>query len=426
MKAKRVSIETYGCAMNKADSEYMAGLLMESGFDLCSTSDNPDIIIVNTCTVKTPTERKILKRLGVLDEERRKVVVTGCMPSAQPNISNVFKRFSFIGTNIEDIVEAVEKTDNGKRFVRISNGVCRIGLPKIRENRLIEIIPIASGCIGKCSYCIVKKARGSLKSYPMKDILESVKEAVSDGVREIWLTAQDTGAYGMDIKNKKSLPKLIKEICRIEGEFMIRVGMMGPNHAIKMLDDLIGIYKNEKIYKFLHIPVQSGDDKVLKDMNRQYRIKDFIEVVSRFREEIPKITISTDVIVGFPTEDEKAFMNTVNMIKEIKPEVLNISRFWLRPGTEAEEMRQLPTRITKDRSRIVNRIFIEYAKEKNREWIGWEGKALISEIGKDNSFIGRNFAYKPIIIKTNKNVFGRFVNVKVDDATFYDLRGRIM
>ena len=412
--------------MNKADSEYMAGLLMESGFDLCSTSDNPDIIIVNTCTVKTPTERKILKRLGVLDEERRKVVVTGCMPSAQPNISNVFKRFSFIGTNIEDIVEAVEKTDNGKRFVRISNGVRRIGLPKIRENRLIEIIPIASGCIGKCSYCIVKKARGSLKSYPMKDILESVKEAVSDGVREIWLTAQDTGAYGMDIKNKKGLPKLIKEICRIDGEFMIRVGMMGPNHAIKMLDDLIGIYKNEKIYKFLHIPVQSGDDKVLKDMNRQYRIKDFIEVVSRFREEIPKITISTDVIVGFPTEDEKAFMNTVNMIKEIKPEVLNISRFWLRPGTGAEEMRQLPTRITKDRSRIVNKIFIEYAKEKNREWIGWEGKALISEIGKDNSFIGRNFAYKPIIIKTNKNVFGRFVNVKVDDATFYDLRGRIM
>jgi len=426
MKTKRVSIETYGCAMNKADSEYMAGLLMESGFDLCSTSDNPDIIIVNTCTVKTPTERKILKRLGVLDEERRKVVVTGCMPSAQPNISNVFKRFSFIGTNIEDIVEAVEKTDNGKRFVRISNGVRRIGLPKIRENRLIEIIPIASGCIGKCSYCIVKKARGSLKSYPMKDILESVKEAVSDGVREIWLTAQDTGAYGMDIKNKKGLPKLIKEICRIDGEFMIRVGMMGPNHAIKMLDDLIGIYKNEKIYKFLHIPVQSGDDKVLKDMNRQYRIKDFIEVVSRFREEIPKITISTDVIVGFPTEDEKAFMNTVNMIKEIKPEVLNISRFWLRPGTGAEEMRQLPTRITKDRSRIVNKIFIEYAKEKNREWIGWEGKALISEIGKDNSFIGRNFAYKPIIIKTNKNVFGRFVNVKVDDATFYDLRGRIM
>jgi len=426
MKTKRVSIETYGCAMNKADSEYMAGLLMESGFDLCSTSDNPDIIIVNTCTVKTPTERKILKRLGVLDEERRKVVVTGCMPSVQPNISNVFKRFSFIGTNIEDIVEAVEKTDNGKRFVRISNGVRRIGLPKIRENRLIEIIPIASGCIGKCSYCIVKKARGSLKSYPMKDILESVKEAVSDGVREIWLTAQDTGAYGMDIKNKKGLPKLIKEIYRIDGEFMIRVGMMGPNHAIKMLDDLIGIYKNEKIYKFLHIPVQSGDDKVLKDMNRQYRIKDFIEVVSRFREEIPKITISTDVIVGFPTEDEKAFMNTVNMIKEIKPEVLNISRFWLRPGTEAEEMRQLPTRITKDRSRIVNKIFIEYAKEKNREWIGWEGKALISEIGKDNSFIGRNFAYKPIIIKTNKNIFGRFVNVKVDDATFYDLRGRIM
>ncbi|OYT53953.1 MAG: hypothetical protein B6U72_04160 [Candidatus Altiarchaeales archaeon ex4484_2] len=418
MNQKTVSFETYGCAVNKADTEYMAGLLKDSGYGIV---DNGYIRVVNTCTVKTPTERKILKRLRELEEEKRRVVVSGCMPSAQPEITEEFRDFSFIGVNIRDIVEAVDETRRGLRFIRISGQGNILGLPKRRLNKLVEIIPIASGCAGDCSYCITRKARGSLQSRPMEDILERVENSLRAGVRELWITAQDTGAYGLD--SGFSLPELLNEITKIKGTYRIRVGMMNPQHAIKMLDDLVECYRSGKIYGFLHLPVQSGDNGVLKAMNRRYRVDEFREVVERFREEVNDLSLSTDVILGFPGEDDKAFQNTVDLIEEVKPEVLNISRFWLRPGTRAEEMKQHPTRITKDRSRVISRIFREYALEKNRELIGWEGRVLVSEKGRYNSLVGRNQSYKPVILKTSRDVLGKFVNVRVDDATFYDLRG---
>ncbi len=415
------TIETYGCAVNKADSEYMAGLLEEAGLISCKDGD---VLIVNTCTVKTPTERKILKRLQGLEKEKRKVVVAGCLPSAQPDVADLLKSFSFIGTNIKDVVEAVEVTVRGERFVKIADGECSIDYPKKRMNNLIEIIPVASGCVGECSYCITRKARGVLKSNPIDKILGRVEKAVSGGAREIWLTSQDNGAYGLD--SGETLPELLNEVCRVDGEFKIRVGMMNPDHVVDMLDALIESFRREKIYGFLHIPVQSGDDRVLRDMNRNYSVKDFIGVVSRFRKNIPRITLSTDVILGFPSEDDDAFRNTVELVEKIKPEVLNISRFWLRPGTAAGEFRQLPTRITKDRSRIIDGIFRDYALEKNREWIGWEGRVLVTEKGRGDSFVGRNFAYKPVILNSDDNILGGFVDVKIIDATFIDLRGEVL
>lgn len=407
--------------MNKADSEIMAGLLVEKGFDL--GRENYDILIVNTCTVKTPTERKILKRLEKLENSQKKVIVTGCLPAADPKVVDIFPRFSFIGTNIEEIVNVVNETIKGKRIVKIEENGCRLNLPKIRENSFIEIIPISQGCLGNCSYCITKEARGKLKSYTEDIILKDIENVVNEGVKEIWLTAQDTGAYGLDLG--ENLPKLLHDATSISGKFMIRVGMMNPDHALKFLKELINVYKNEKIYKFLHVPVQSADNKVLKDMNRRYRVEDFKKIVNEFRKNISQITISTDIIAGFPTEDEDAFQNSLNLIKEVKPEVLNISRFWARPGTNAIEIKSLPGRITKKRSRELSNIFKDIALEKNRDWIGWSGKALVSERGKGESFVARNFAYRPIILKSEKNLLGKFLDVRITDATYYDLRGEI-
>ncbi len=334
--------------------------------------------------------------------------------------NNEFPDFSFLGTNIECVLKAVKE----ERYVKISSGKCRLELPKKRQNPVVDIIPISQGCLGNCSYCIVKRTRGGLDSCREELILSNVEKAVLERVGEIWLTAQDTGAYGFDTGG--NLPSLLNKISKIGGDFRVRVGMMNPNHALEFMDELIKSYTDEKIYKFLHIPLQSGNDGVLKDMNRRYTINDFRRIISKFRRNFNHITISTDVILGFPTETEEAFQNTLRIIRETKPEVLNISRFWLRPGTKAGKFKQLPTRITKERSRLMNSIFREYALKKNKEWVGWEGKVLVSRKSKSGTYTGRNFAYKPVIIKSDENLIGKFIWVRINDATYYDLRGEII
>ncbi len=414
-----ISITTYGCAMNQSDSERIAGILRENNFEI---SDDGEILILNTCSVKTPTERKIIKKLKELEISERKVIVSGCLPAANPDIADKFKNFSFIGNNIIDIVDAVKSISEGKRFIKLSGLKNKFCIPGIRQNPVVEIVPIAEGCLGSCSYCQTRLARGNLHSYPTNEIVRQIQNAVSSGVKEIWITAQDTGAYGID--TGENLPDLLERICEISYDFRVRIGMMNPNHVLDFLDELISVYKNDKIYKFLHIPVQSGDDKILRDMKRDYKVEDFKRIVEEFRNNFD-ITISTDVITGFPTETEKEFENTLNLIKEIRPDVLNISRFWPRPGTSAEKLNQHHGRVTKSRSRRMNNLFGELGLEQNRKWVGWRGRALVSE-KTENGFFARNFAYKPIILKSKENLFGRSVDVKITDSTYYDLRGEII
>jgi len=419
----RVRIETYGCSMNKAASEVAAGLLSERGYEI-SVDDIFDAIIVNTCTVKTPTETKIIKRLEALSKDNKPVVVAGCLPGTCPGISERFASFSFVGTNIMDLPDALEGVIKGRRLVKIDSSGCEPGNHRKRENPATGIIPISQGCLGNCSYCLVKKARGDLKSFTPEDIVKDVKSALSEGVREIWLTSQDCGCYGMDIGT--NLPDLLRRVSALDGEYMIRVGMMNPNHALVFLGELIEAYKHPRVYKFLHIPVQSGDDIVLKDMNRFYTVKDIKKIVKEFRKEIPEVTISTDIIAGFPTEDDDSFQRSLDLIKDIRPDVLNISRFWVRSGTEAAKMKQLHGRVTNQRSRRVAEAFNVIALENNKRWIGWEGTVLVSEKGKRSDFCARNYAYKPVILKDKKDIMGQFRNVRIFDATRNDLRGVII
>lgn len=433
-----ISITTYGCAMNQSDSERIAGILKENNFDpkfvefrsfdfpkenQIEISDNGEILILNTCSVKTPTERKIIKKLKELETSGRNVIVAGCLPAANPAIAEKFRNFSFIGNNVADIADAVESVSLGKRFVKLLGSKNKFCIPRIRRNPVVEIMPIAEGCLGSCSYCQTRLARGRLHSYPQDEILKQVQSAVSSGAKEVWITAQDTGAYGIDTGG--NLPELLEKICGIPHDFKVRVGMMNPDHLINFLDKLISVYKNDRIYKFLHIPMQSGDNKILKDMKRDYTVEDFKKIVKKFRDNFDNITISTDVIVGFPTETETEFENTMNLMREIKPDVLNISRFWPRPGTSAEKLKQHHGRVTKNRSRRMNNLFREIGLEQNRRWIGWQGRAFVSE-KIDEGFCARNFAYKPIILKSKENLLGKFVDVRIKDATFYDLRGEII
>jgi len=420
MSKKTISFETYGCALNKADTEYMIGQLQQKGYIIAKKGD---IHVINTCTVKTPTENRMHKRLRELAKTNQKIIITGCMSAADPRIPRKYPQHNIIGTNIQDISTAVKKTLKNMRYVKIREQKLKLTQPKQRLNKHIEIIPIATGCAGNCSYCLTKKARGNLHSQPAQDIINQAHNALNEDVKEIWLTAQDTGAWGLEYNT--TLPQLLNELTKIEGDYKIRVGMMNPHHAHQILDELIESMQDKKIYSFLHLPVQSGDNRVLKAMNRQYNINQFKKIVQEIRKKLIKPTIATDIIAGYPSETKQEYNNTIQLIKELKPEVLNISRFWLRPHTKAQEQKQHPTRITKDRSRIITKIFQNIAYQKNQQWIGWCGNVLVCEKGKLGSYVGRNQSYKPIILKTQKNLLGKQVKAKITNATYYDLRATI-
>lgn len=410
-----IFIKTFGCSLNNADSERIAGLLSKAGFTMVGSLDDADLVIVNTCTVKQPTQAKVLRYLQSINKP---IVVAGCMSQATPEL---VYGFSMIGTSaIDQIVSIVEETLNGNTVMMLADsGVGKLSLPSIRRNPVVEIVPISEGCVGSCSYCIVRHARGSLKSYTPDDILSSVRAALRSGVKEVWLTGQDTGCYGMDIGS--DLAFLLRSVASIPGNFRIRVGMMNPDHVLGILPSLIELYKNEKVFKFLHLPLQSGNDEILSSMKRGYSVKDFCSVVDAFRNAIPEITISTDIICGFPAETKEQFLESVELVKKIQPDVLNISRFWPRPKTEASLMEELPGEETKDRSRHLSSVFDYVSFEQNRRWRGWKGDIIIDESGKDSTWVGRNYCYKPVIVAGDFKL-GDIVRVHITNSTIHDLR----
>ena len=393
-----------------------SGLLVEVGHTIVESPEETDVNLILTCTVKTPTENKIIKEIKRLYKTGKPLVVAGCMPKAQRDlVYSVAPNASMLGPDdLLRVVEAVECSLNGLRVEEISGEPFdRTCLPRARSSSLIHIAPISSGCLGNCSYCIVKKARGHLYSFPLEGLMKDAKTALEQGCREVWVTAEDTAAYRWD---GNRLPELLNSLSELEGDFFIRVGMMTPNQAWEIIDDLIEAYRSPKVFKFLHVPVQAGNDEVLSAMRRKYNVDDFRRLIAEFREKIPEVALSTDVICGFPGETEDQFMETVSLMEEIQPDVLNISRFWSRPGTDAATMPgQLHGRETKERSRVMSRVFKEISLEQNQRWIGWSGEVLVNEHGRDGSVMGRNPSYKPVVIKKEIEL-GSLVHVKIVDA----------
>ncbi|MBW2973567.1 tRNA (N(6)-L-threonylcarbamoyladenosine(37)-C(2))-methylthiotransferase [Candidatus Woesearchaeota archaeon] len=420
-----ICIKTFGCSANFAEAEMMKGLLAEADFKIVGSVEDAFIVILNICTVKG--DDNALKEIRKVHEEHpyKKIIVAGCIPKhLHPQIREILPDVSLVSThNVNKVVSVVEETlhDNPVAILA-KNKTLKINLPRIRKNPVIGIIPIASGCRGRCAYCSVKLIKGDLISYPVESIINEVRQCVKDRCKEIWITAQDTGCYGVDIGT--NIAELLKKIVEIPGEFKIRLGMANPKYVLLNLEELIKVFKHPKMFKFLHIPVQSGNDKVLKSMKRPYQIEDYKHIIKRFREEIPDITISTDIICGFPGETYEQFKDSLLLIDQTKPDVLNISRFVARPGTRAEKReKQLPGGEIKDRSRKLSSQFEWTAFSNNRKWKNWEGEIIIDEHGKNGTFIGRNHAYKPVIVSGNF-VLGQKVKVRIIDVTKFDLRAQ--
>ena len=412
-------LEVYGCTANKSDACIIKGVLIEHNHEIVNNINESDVIIINTCTVIDTTEQRMLSRIKSLKKTGKKIVVAGCMASVQrEKIKDILTDAHLLppqySQHIVDILEnknCVFFEENKTKF------------PKLYSD-ISAPISIAEGCNFSCSYCITTFARGKLKSFPTKEIVQDVKNAVEIGCKEIQLTAQDTSSYRP--KKNIDLGVLLKEISNIKGDFRVRVGMMNPYTCLKSIDSIINGYSDDKIYKFVHLPVQSGDNDILKKMNRKYYFDNFLKIVKNFRQNYPDISLSTDVIIGFPTETEEQFQHTIDLIETVRPDITNITKFSARPLTAAKKMKgRIKTEIVKKRSKKISNICTRISKEINKDLIGKEYNILISEQGKNKTFVGRAENYKPVVIKEKMNL-GEFVKVKIIDSDVTYLVGSII
>lgn len=423
----KVYILAFGCSASFSDSEIMAGLLKENGFEIVDKEEESDLNILVTCNVKLPTEKRMINEIKKFSTSKKPLIVAGCMPSTQKElIEKINQKASLLGPNsISKIVEAVKETMEGKKVVFLENlKKPKVCLPRVQRSSVIHITQISTGCNLACSYCIVRINKGNLFSFPFDLIVKDVEDAIKQGKKEIWITSQDNSSYNFEGKN---LANLLEKICKLEGKFFVRVGMVNPFFTKKILEDLIQAYKNEKIFKFLHLPIQSFSENVLEKMRRGYKPKDALEIIKKFYEAFPNLTLSTDIIVGFPSETEEDFQETLKFIEKVKPDIVNISKFGLRPGTEAAKMKQLPESKIKKRSKEAFELVRKISFEKNQKWLDREGECLIDEKGmKNKSFIARNFAYKPIVIKSEKSLLGQFKTIRITEAKSNYLIGEIV
>ncbi|ANQ08985.1 Uncharacterized protein PCOAH_00034590 [Plasmodium coatneyi] len=517
----KIYFKSFGCAHNSSDSEFMMGLLGNYGFQFVKNVEECDICIINSCTVKNPSEESMKTIInyvhklnkanrrrangqtgkkgkkgkkgktdggeldphvdylttsssGISDFEQEngkvegsccaetacgcapakgdsglvgkatvkemekdavtgvpgiapcgdiKIIVCGCVPQAEKDME-IFENVSLVGvTNIDKIVDVVENVINGYnvRYLKQSKKMTSLNLPKIRKNKYIEIININNGCLGNCTYCKTKFARGDLASYNIPDIINRIKHVCSEeNIKEIWLTSEDTGAYGIDLNT--NIVKLLKEILDTvsNSDVMIRLGMTNPPYILKHIKDICNLLKHKNMYEFIHIPVQSGSNRVLKNMNREYEIEDFIYLVENLRKDVPNITIATDIICGFPYEMEKDHMETVDLVKKYQFPILNISQFYPRRGTVAYGMKKINTKIVKKRSREVTDAFLSYTN--NYKFLeGTTQRVLFTEVStKSDDLIGHTKQYVKVLLQNRNNenahLLSHFANCKIVSA----------
>jgi len=427
----QIHIRSFGCSANTADTQTLTGCLTKAGYTITPTETQAELIIYNTCAVKGPTENRIINALKHIPQQK-KVIVAGCLPLI--SIERLMREVRFDGivgpSAGESIVDVVRRVLAGETVMDLEGALAAkpsLALPRIQTNSLISVIPVNYGCLGSCAYCCVVHARGHLRSYSIPEVVERIKRDLADGTKEIWITSQDTAAYGRE--QGSNLAKLLQAICAVEGDFRVRVGMMTPNIVKPFLDDLIEAFGSEKIFKFLHLPIQSGDDEVLARMRRFYTVAEFKDIVAMFRESFPDLTLSTDVICGFPGETAEAFQNTLNLIREIEPDVVNVSKFFARPKTAAWDMRSdaVDKAEISRRSAEAAKLAREVVCGRNVRWLGWTGEILVDEVGKvKGTWMGRNFAYKPVTVACPEDLMGKKVKVKIVKACATHLTGSLV
>ncbi len=383
-------IETFGCKLNERDSREYEEVLSRF-LNPSEEKEGADLILINSCGVVERAERNIIKRAREHKERGRTVVITGCLPS----ITN-----EDLKNTADEVVRIGDLSELSRALSRLTKREPQEKSDIKKETSLVSgFIAISKGCLGNCSYCATKLSRGKLKSKEQKKILHEVEELLSRGCKEIHLTSQDLAIYGLD-RGKQELPQLLQEILNREDDFRLKLGMTNPFHTKRILGELLDIFKDERVYKYLHVPVQSGSNEMLKKMRRGHAAEDFQEIVQKVYGSFSDFLMATDIIVGFPGEGEEEFQKTYELIEKVRPHIVNITRFSPRPGTEATKMNdKCPEDTKKERSRTLNHLTKRIRLEQNAKLQGGRFKILVSEKGKKGTQIARLPSYRALIVK---------------------------
>jgi len=386
----RYHIETYGCTSNRGESRQIESALRDAGHYCVDGPEQADVAILNTCTVVEKTERNMLRRAKELEAETADLIVTGCMALAQ-------------GEEFRDEAVDAQILHWDDVPTAVTNGECPTPGPGVEPvlDGVVGILPIARGCMSDCSYCITKQATGKIESPSVEENVEKARALVHAGAKELRITGQDTGVYGWD-EGERKLHTLLDRICtEIDGEFRVRVGMANPKGVHGIREELADTFaRHDELYDFLHAPVQSGSDDVLGDMRRQHQVSEYLEVVEAFDDALDYWTLSTDFIVGFPTETDEDHAQSMALLRETRPEKINVTRFSKRPGTDAAELKGLGGQTKKDRSKAMSELKMNVVGDAYEAMVGeTKDDCLVVEHGTGDSVKCRDSAYRQIIVR---------------------------
>lgn len=436
---KRYLIKTYGCQMNVHESEKIAGQLQTLGYEETQTAEDADVIVFNTCCVRENAEQHAFGNIGMykkLKKEKKDLVIAvcGCMTQQGEFAKKLSATFPFvdviIGTyNIDEFGKILQKTvDTKKRVVEIldKNGDICEEITPYRSSYPNAWVNIAYGCNNFCTYCIVPYVRGRERSRLPENVVDEVKNLVNEGYKEITLLGQNVNSYGHDLKNDVGFASLLDEIGKIEGKFRLR---FMSNHPKDLTEDVIeSIKRNPHACHAIHLPVQSGSNRILSLMNRRYSVEKYLSQIESIRKIIPDCAITTDIIVGFPTETEEDFIDTVKLVETVKFDGAFTFVYSKREGTKAAIMDgQIDPEIQKDRIMRLIDVQNELNRKESLTYVGKTVEILVEDFDeKKNSYMGRDERGKMAYFSCDENVIGKFVNVKITSAGGMSLMGEII
>lgn len=434
---KKASIITYGCQMNVNESAKMSNIFQNLGYEMTDNIEEADLIFLNTCTVREGAATQIYGKLGELKHIKAArgtiIGVTGCF--AQEQGRELLKKFPQIdiimgNQNIGRIPQAIDEIET-KSEKHVVYTDCEDNLPPrldaAFDSKKTASISITYGCNNFCTYCIVPYVRGRERSVPLAEIIHDVKQYVTKGYKEIILLGQNVNSYGKDFKNGDNFAKLLREICKLEGDFIVR--FISP-HPRDFTDEVIEVIaENEKIARSLHLPLQSGSTRILKAMNRGYTKEQYIALAEKIKERIPGVALTADIIVGFPGETEEDFQDTLDVVKKLQFENCFMFMYSIRKGTKAATIEnQIDEDIKKERLQRLISLQNRCALAESETYLNKTVRVLVEGESKKNKDVltGRTGTNKVVLFKGDKELEGTFVNVKINECKTWTLYGDIV
>ncbi|MCQ2770428.1 MAG: tRNA (N6-isopentenyl adenosine(37)-C2)-methylthiotransferase MiaB [Clostridia bacterium] len=439
-KRRNACVVTYGCQQNEADSERIAGMLNAMGYSIVDKEADADLIIVNTCAVRDHAEKRALSITGGYNHLKAVnpdliIGIGGCMvsqPAMSDKVKHSYPYIDFVfGTEkiymVPEIIYTVISKDKRVFSANSGDAVVAEDIPVVRESNFKAWVSIMYGCNNFCTYCIVPYVRGRERSRRPEAIINEVQELVNEGYKEITLLGQNVNSYGKEFGDECDFADLLERICKIDGDYIIRFMTSHPKDASKKLIDVMA--KEKHVAKHFHLPIQSGSDRLLKEMNRHYTLDQYLSLIDYMRSKMPDISISTDIIVGFPGETEEDFDDTLKVLEKVKYDMLFSFIYSKRDGTPAAKMdNQIEDSVKSERfSRLIKAQEV-YAEENNKADVGKTLRVLCEGESKTNKdkLTGRTEGNKIVLFDGDISNKGKFVNIKITEGAAFALYGNIV